>query len=737
MKRVATAWTTYVGRLALFSLVAVSSFSIVQFIHLPLGPWQTMLLGFFGLLLAVELGLFRWPGVVILNVAAAVFLVYGWYRESAWLDFITIVHNDFLMFQSQLTEGALEQIPTSIGYILVALWIIALGSLAQLGRSGKPFTGTLFLCVAALFIVEWLYETPHVDRYFWLGAVSGLLWLTGQQGYQAARTWLALASIALVIMISWSAPKPSVASGQGNLEKRLEQSVPLLAELKNRTTYLGHFSKPFHLGLTGFAEDESELGGAVTLDPTPVLSLRSRVGYPAVLYLHGSTKSTYNGRGWIDPPEMSQERYSLPGNEAGLWQATNRFTPRRAVALEIELLQPGRTIFYPTALSMFRLPVEHKPWQLAGDVLITQETMAAGSEYTVWYQPSLQRSALNEALTPEEWELFTQLPASLPENVYELAEQITESASNTVEAAMAVQKYLRENYTYTLNATEPPLNRDFVYHFLFEEQQGYCTYFASAMIVLLRTQGIPARWVTGFRINTQDPSAQGSDGRVIVRNQDAHAWVEVWLGPYGWVRFDPTPAGLPEGSEQPLPEEDSDAGEDLLDEPLEEDPLTESDDLAVVETDADEGSAPGEWSSRLRAYGYGLAYWALLPVVAAFFIYRAWQRHHLRKQEKLLQAGGPPAAEASIRLLEQLGKKQGVVRSASETPAEYVERLSMAFPELASLLQAWCRWLERQAYGIVSRHAETENKTIAFDIWQEIQHKLKTGRNNTTARRHV
>src|SRR5690606_18759053 len=119
----------------------------------------------------------------------------------------------------------------------------------------------------------------------------------------------------------------------------------------------------------------------------------------------------------------------------------------------VELLKPGRTLFYPSALTVFRAPSGHRPELLPGEVLVTQDTMDAGSRYTVWYQPSAQRSYLNRTLTPSEVQRYTQLPSTIPESIVDLGKSLTEQSENQFEAAMAVQEYLRQNYTYTL---EPP-----------------------------------------------------------------------------------------------------------------------------------------------------------------------------------------------------------------------------------------------------------------------------------------
>jgi protein-glutamine gamma-glutamyltransferase len=130
-----------------------------------------------------------------------------------------------------------------------------------------------------------------------------------------------------------------------------------------------------------------------------------------------------------------------------------------------------------------------------------------------------------------------QLPALDP-RIRALAEKATSSGKNEYDKAISVQRYLISHYSYTLNLTGPP-TKDPLAQFLFERKSGNCEYFASAMTVMLRTIGIPARYVTGFLPGEYNDVG----GDYIVRESDAHAWVEVFFPEYGWITFDPTPPG--------------------------------------------------------------------------------------------------------------------------------------------------------------------------------------------------
>jgi hypothetical protein len=142
-------------------------------------------------------------------------------------------------------------------------------------------------------------------------------------------------------------------------------------------------------------------------------------------------------------------------------------------------------------------------------------------------------------LHPELAERYLTLPDSVPERVLDLAQMVAADRETQYEQAEAIEYFLR-TYAYTLDLPAPPENQDVVDYFLFEQQEGYCDYYASSMVVMARAVGIPARLASGYAQGTYDHSAK----RWIVTEKDAHSWVEIYFDGIGWVEFEPT-AGLP------------------------------------------------------------------------------------------------------------------------------------------------------------------------------------------------
>jgi transglutaminase-like putative cysteine protease len=144
-------------------------------------------------------------------------------------------------------------------------------------------------------------------------------------------------------------------------------------------------------------------------------------------------------------------------------------------------------------------------------------------------------------------------PAEATDRTRRLARRITAGAGSDYDRVRAVEAWMDENLSYSIDAPLSPTGVDVVDHFLFESRTGWCEQIASSMVVLLREVGVPARLATGFVPGQWDPVGR----RFVVRERDAHAWVEVWFPGIGWVPFDPTAAvplaGEPGASTDALP----------------------------------------------------------------------------------------------------------------------------------------------------------------------------------------
>src|SRR5262249_27311258 len=129
---------------------------------------------------------------------------------------------------------------------------------------------------------------------------------------------------------------------------------------------------------------------------------------------------------------------------------------------------------------------------------------------------------------------YLQLPSTLPQRVRDLAVSLTKDKKTPFEKAKAIEEYLR-TFPATYDIKSAPPNKDAVDYFLFEEKKGYSDYQASAMVVLLRAAGVPARLAVGYNVDEFDLSVH----RYLLRESPAYSWPEVYFPTYGWEEFSP------------------------------------------------------------------------------------------------------------------------------------------------------------------------------------------------------
>lgn len=168
-----------------------------------------------------------------------------------------------------------------------------------------------------------------------------------------------------------------------------------------------------------------------------------------------------------------------------------------------------------------------------------QPAVKAGGEYIVHsniYNPTVYQLRNAGAAYPD-WVTahYLQLPSNLPPEIGRLAQQITRGIETPYDKAAAITDYLRTNIRYSTTVEAPPQGQDMLTWFLFDTKTGFCNYYASAEVVLLRSLGIPARMAVGFAQGEYDPP-----NLYTVRKKDSHAWPEVYFPGSGWVEFEPT-----------------------------------------------------------------------------------------------------------------------------------------------------------------------------------------------------
>jgi protein-glutamine gamma-glutamyltransferase len=306
--------------------------------------------------------------------------------------------------------------------------------------------------------------------------------------------------------------------------------------------------------LSGFS-DTVRLGDVGQLKLNPKLVMRVRVNQPPDQYRsslrwRGVTLDFYDGNSWRDSLSGRSNRKigARPATKRGntFWVDETSHLRRSE-----DLASITRQTFYLEPLdtpTIFAAPkplwIEGLPslWRDESDGLWTSNHALNRLVYQVESDTRLPSDKELRETNSTDYELdihvrYTQLPKGFDPRVKQLAAQVAQGATATIDVARRLESHLRSSYKYTLNLKRTN-DGEPVADFLFNVRAGHCEYFASALTLMLRTQGIPARIVNGFQMGDY---SELSDFYT-VRQSDAHSWVEVYFPQHGWIAFDPTPA---------------------------------------------------------------------------------------------------------------------------------------------------------------------------------------------------
>jgi protein-glutamine gamma-glutamyltransferase len=316
--------------------------------------------------------------------------------------------------------------------------------------------------------------------------------------------------------------------------------------------------------VSGFSDDV-ELGEIGEIKKSSVVVMRVTVdgGLRAARGVHwrGVALTHFDGKRWFNEPQKST---NLTRNDEAGWFRVNSVDPGTQIAGNpihyTVLLEPiGSTTLFvadetESIRGRFNNTDNRAPLSQRNAYLVEDFTGSIFNPYRsfsrVEYEakstvPAPPPAAVRGAGTDYPADIramYLQLPALDP-RIAALAKQITTRDKTPYDKAQSIEGYLRSNFGYTLDLTGAPTSDPLAY-FLFQKRAGHCEYFAAAMAVMLRTLGIPSRYINGFQTGEYNDVA----GDLVVRASDAHSWVEAYFPGFGWLMFDPTPPS----NEKPL-----------------------------------------------------------------------------------------------------------------------------------------------------------------------------------------
>ncbi len=451
----------------------------------------------------------------------------------------------FIASGADLAWGTQDLLQASM-YVLILLMVHKLWTAQRHGDFMHLYVISFleFLSAAVLTIELW-YAIVFV-LYLLTAIWALLLWHLTREAEEVTTsqgTEQALARVPLSARFFWTTN--AIAMGALSLTLAIFFTMP--------RTGFGFFQKTGGtlIRTTGFSE-QVDLGGigAVKQDQSLVM----RVQFPDMegppsedLYFRGVAFDRYNGRSWTN---TFARRRLVVRNDEGIFTGQNEKYEERGppgVRQQILIEALDTSVLFGMPL-VDEIRGAFPAVQTDGmDGWSLPVPMAARFQYdAVSSVPKIEdaeRVASSFEYPPDIREHFLDVPPLSPE-VADLAMSVTRHAKSPFERIVSVQRHLMTNYRYSLDVdmdeTRNPLE-----DFLFRRKSGYCEHYATAMVVMLRTLGIPARLVTGFL-----PGEWNEYGNYYrVRQRDAHAWVEVFFPQSGWITFDPTPTvgtGVPD-----------------------------------------------------------------------------------------------------------------------------------------------------------------------------------------------
>jgi transglutaminase-like putative cysteine protease len=445
--------------------------------------------------------------------------------------------------------------------------------------------------------------------------------------------------------------------------------TPLVVSLPNFVSFRGEMENPA-LPLVQIAGDPAGATNSVDLHfrgrlgDTPVMYVRT--GAPA--YWRGLVFDTYrdgqwtaSNRGYVELQPYVPPRLLPPAPPNNLGTFVQTFRVLRPLPGVISAAYPIQSLYVPVAALR----------QDAYGTFRTPSGLRPGQTYSaVSYLPNLTAQELEKApfAGPMGGEYLDY--SVLSQQARSLARQAVEGHTETqFDTVMALTNYLQANFQYSQQLGHVPPGRDPVDWFLFDVKIGYCEQFATAETLMLRSLGIPARLATGYSTGDYDPVLDQS----IVRERDAHAWVEVWFPDHGWVPVDPSPGFSPLAATQ-FPSHWAAGG------------------LARLLPHLEIG-AP------LAAIG-SLGLLAVIPpaVAIALMVVIAWAWLRTRRSPRRARAGRTSKQESELlRLYERVQRRLGRRRAPPETPLEYMNVSSPG--EMDSLLEELTSAVNEGAYA--------------------------------------
>ncbi len=739
------------------------------------GLGTVLLLTLLGAVLGLILGRSRFKGWLVFILAAAYSLsllplAMGWVLVPAipWSERMIVLSRQLSISLEQLfTAQAVEDSTLFVVVMGVLYWFISLIGGYKLVRGGN-FGASVVPAGIALIIIQ-LFDMQVGDRVYILAIYAFLcLLLLGRLAYQRNRqmwkeknVWVSAEAITdlnivmgvaalILVLVVWALP----VSGQPLATARAvweDVTRPVRERQEELRRTIQSLQGDQIRGEELFG-DTLGLGREAATGNDVFLRIRAPLfGGPDRYYWRVRTYDLYDNDQWFtefaSQASFTPTQVSLsladPLGVSGEFVFT---APNQNLS---SLVTPSRPVWISRPADLSYIPAASGR---IDPLMFTASTIVrAGTEYQVHsnlYDPTmfeLRQAGVNYPAWVTDH--YLQLPADLPPQIGSLAREITTGLETPYDKAAAITTYLRENIAYKTTIESAPAGRDMLSWFLFDVKAGFCNYYATAEVVMLRSIGIPARMVVGYAQGQYEPPNQYT-----VYQRDSHAWPEVYFPGIGWAEFEPT------GNQDPLVRP---AGQD----PSAQTTPTPSQDGTPTADEADqtplplgEGNGPGAGIGQAGLRRLTIFFFsALVLIIAVIIAYTfggfdkliAVIRRAMKKPAAILlkdqmenlgmtppawvvrwayQAGLGPA-EKSFSVVYRSLRWLGEPVSAAHTPAEAAAVLSRYIPragaEIRSLLEECERSLYSQAEGDLARARRSAESIRKLAVGAAVQEQWK------------
>ena len=606
-----TRWWDWISILILFIIIETSASRLVTTnwtIFLFLG--QTV--AYIGFTIGMALGYTRFSPRLARFISflyMIIFLPLQWtliIDQTASLEeqFLSVGGRLLVSYSDFFASRPVEDPLFFITLITFGFWIIGSSAAFQLVRKQNYLASVIPSAIVLIFIHS--YDN-HLEGRIWIIAFFAFLsllllgrlnHLANKQSWRERRIFLSpdnnvdLTSImtvaaALIIFVAWT--PPASLSGLDSAIQTWHRLTRPWRDFTDRMENAVSALKSPSGGVRGeFYGSELSLGRGFPLSD----SVMFRVQVPDV----PSDQK---------PPRYYWRGYTYDYFTEGQWYTTGSsladYSPAEALSipLPIEVAEPSRFVFQTGEMTFSLIYAPSQPvwFSRRGS---TRNLPAGGRQEVIsWYStPALLGGEIYQVdsvlSNPNTGQLresgqfypawvsdkYLQVPNDFSPRIIELAEELTTEYDNPYDKAAAITRYLRDNIDYVDTLPQTPRNKDPLEWTLFENKQAYCVYYASAEVMMLRSQGIPARLAVGFAEGERDGN------EYIVRKLDAHAWPEVYFPGIGWTEFEPT--GSQPALTRPLPpRNEDDLGTPIRDLPQLDDLENNRDDLRGLQEEGD------------------------------------------------------------------------------------------------------------------------------------------------------